>query len=820
MPIKNAHNVPSNDDNWAGGPFFSFQNVSSFFKQTSNYFSTRSCLSCDIPIHTPPRHVIISSQFSIPFMFVVWLVLTLSEEDNCSFSEFSSTVNVVGSSGASGRRVLESFGFEVDPTIPTDLSNPLPYVYSIVPYAVAFAVFFVIYLLLPIQMYYCCCCCRPKEGLPRPGIIKLIVHIVGCALIMISALLFFVAASQFTAGLNHISALPSQVNDTLIDVLNFAETGLGDLFSFFESGLNDVSGTMDSLIEWMDNQGNKSEASAERLNDNLLDQYVAHFGENEYTSTWNTLLAASQNHQLQLMIMNGSLSLNVLIAKAVTTQLINAQSEIHGALEDGQQEKNGNMKEAADTINKFRESDGPKAITDVKTMLADFTDMFDSMLDPVEALESTINTAIYSVSSFVLFIGVGYTLVYFFNCCCSRCLVICFPCFGLLLALVIILPGIVFAVLFFPLYDLCPSMESFINSFVPDYFTDPYTAEDVLLCKETLALFDVLDLGLDVNDLLENVQNTIAGQTNFSWDSQGLTQAMQNFADHFSIENNLSSDAFHTNFSAVLHEIGTDDSMKVYAYISAADTSHLVDIRSNFTEVLSFGTQVTPRVDDAIKKVKFLIQDIGKEAMARAGALFNGLTCRPVKCIYSPVKTILCTDVIGGTAFWIISTICLCIGIIWVDISLCCRRRTMTKRKVNAEDEDQEEKERELRDIDQRPFKQRIRKKHRVKKRRVPAVPPDQFVPPPADPYGGYYAGYSGVPTYPAPTGGSDPIYPVPPGGDVPVAEPPDEPNDRPEAQSPDAPGPSRVPEAALPYTDIPPAPQEIALDTDVDRPD
>jgi hypothetical protein len=660
-------------------------------------------------------------------MLTLLCLVGASADDSCAFEDWHSIVNGLATVGTPSRKLLSVAGLKVNSTIPTLPGGEfLPYVYSSASFAVPFLFIFAIFFIeLPCHLIFCWCpFCRPKAGKEQPGFIKTFLHLLGCALLVATAGMFFYSAAQFTIALDRFVDLPDGIQHTLVvDVLGHVVSVLNSTIEIGVSQIDRLRAELDDLTNWLSTEGNRTVALAQELDDSDLPAYQSQFAGEFATNLTALVLQSMTNQQVAggLVAMNTSLPLVVTSARGLAAQLVEAGPEITDNAQGASEQFDKVIDPALESIESVqRDTVGPM-VDDATDTLADFVSMVNGYLDRVAPLRSLVNGVVYSICGVFAGAAFVYAVVFFYNGCLARCIVVCFPLIAWVFALAIVLPGAAFAVIFFLLYDFCPGFETLMGGMSPMPLKNGSTLADLLLCSDHLPILDLMDVGFDPSSILDNIASTMGGKVqNMGWDNSHLTEKLSGFAANFSVNETLASSTVHYSYDTLLPGIADPKAEAMKAFIEAKDTELLTPIRAKFVDVIGFGTRVVGQVNNTVADVKFLIDDTIQKVTVNINNGVNGLTCEPLKCIWAPLKNVLCGNFISGIAFWITSTMCLAVGILWLEASLSARRRSMGKPKVSGEEEgaeNDEEKEKELKEIQNaEKFRAKRRNKRRSKR--------------------------------------------------------------------------------------------------------
>jgi hypothetical protein len=122
-------------------------------------------------------------------------------------------------------------------------------------------------------------------------------------------------------------------------------------------------------------------------------------------------------------------------------------------------ETDGDLVSATVTLTHYRGTPLTNSLDEIEGYIKECTAIVNDWLAPAVGLRETVNGVVYTICTIFLGLAFVFAAVYFFNCILARCVVTRFPCIGSFLAFGIILPGVLFSALFYPLYDICPIPE-------------------------------------------------------------------------------------------------------------------------------------------------------------------------------------------------------------------------------------------------------------------------------------------------------------------------------------------------------------------------
>jgi hypothetical protein len=244
---------------------------------------------------------------------------------------------------------------------------------------------------------------------------------------------------------------------------------------------------------------------------------------------------------------------------------------------------------------------------------------------------------------------------------------------------------------------------------------------DLVICDREEPLLDMIRPIFDLTEFTSDFMDTVREGGAPEIDVGGILNDLNNFADRFSIEENLTSENFHMNYSETLGSIENETARWMLKYIIEANTSQLEPIRQKFQSVLDFGWSIPVQASETSNGLGGLFNGLKGGITHALDSNFDTLTCRVIKCIASPVRNLICSHLVSGCAYWTLSAIFAFIGIFWMEVSLFIRRRSMVNPEVGKDPDgettdDAKTDQKELDDLNETKF--RVKKRRRVKKQK------------------------------------------------------------------------------------------------------
>lgn len=664
-------------------------------------------------------------------MFPLLFIAFVSAENDCSFKTPSSTIDAVDKIAEPSRGFLRHFlkdtlSYYPGPDVFTgdDLSN---YLIGAICFAIPFALMFIICLIYFIAFSCCsCCCCCHAKGTAKPGIIAIIIHFIAVACFVICALLQFISASAILKGAEGFIEFPTNLGDELHYVFDKVNTIFDDTFEAAENTVSFIKNDLTSFVDFLDSEQGNAQNQAEAA-DASINNYQKKYATGSFAEDHEKLLPLiSNNNELhgRFQIMKESLQPAVEAVTQLTTKLKDASLSIQDASSTMKKAINTTISDVQETINEYRNGDLMDSFKDFEDNIDDITDDMDDLFDIIAPFLNILKIVLFVISGILLAIAVLYGIMFFCANCCSRCLACSFPAFGILFTLVILLPALIFSAIFLIMYDICPDLAAVAQSFIDDSSESSLKALNIrslsnarllessftgnisalLVCEEELPIMDYIDLGFNTSEIIDTIReeaNKTFNENPLGDFVDGDIANLAGFGENFDIDTNISSDQMLYEHSTVMPQ--------VKQYFEENNNTQVPTVENMITQindgeedlqktkeamksVLSFGSRIFPETDALQNRTKNVVNDFTEELDGIINEGLDNITCKSIKCIYSPIKNALCADLFEGFSLWIISGIILTIGQLVMSVSMCVRRRKgMGKAKVEQSSEEEEE---------------------------------------------------------------------------------------------------------------------------------
>ena len=645
-------------------------------------------------------------------MLNILFAFIFSADEACKVRPHSGLVDTLVGFAEETRNLANYFGFETNTTFPDVLNDEdyEPYLASVAGLAVPFVVItalLIVYFVLG-QLFACCPCCHAANS--RSINCRSAGMFIGVSiLLLISAGIFFAAASAISGSFTEFAKIPANVLKSTDSVIDTVNSTVEDAFNLINTTLNNGKGVLQGFVDFIGDGLNDTIGNATETKNHL-----STFRDIFYHSTTDTLF---QTHAKDFdTLLNGNCPPSSDLYQATVDfssvandivnsaqQMIDAFSNINTLTADVQTLLDSSLSDIQDEIDSFKDqiSNYTNPITNVRANISDYIDEYGFYLDLVN---SNVKNVIYGVVSFMLAISLIYLMFYFCNNCLARCIVSFFWTCGFILTVIIILPSAVFSVIFYLFYDVCPLLEPTLDQFANsslDFFPETSSISSILLCngtekslyklaglEEFLNYTDIIeDLRGEVSsmltqlivpaDIYDQIGNATSINTTQMFNNEYLFNNVYDFNALKGQVNDPGLVCVDSTQKATL--IGHLDSME---NIMTSSKTHLDDAKIAADLMLQFATQVIPKVDATKNITANLIDDFLDGALELLGEKIDEIDCSLICSIYVPFRNALCSYLVDGMAFWLTSSLCTIIGITVMSVLLIQRRKSMLPPKV------------------------------------------------------------------------------------------------------------------------------------------
>jgi hypothetical protein len=282
-----------------------------------------------------------------------------------------------------------------------------------------------------------------------------------------------------------------------------------------------------------------------------------------------------------------------------------------------------------------------------------------------------------------------YTIAFHYRTAASRWLFAWFYIFAWFLNLLLVLPVIFLAGIFFFFADLCPNLEESIPLVWNLANISSANLTSMLHCDDDLPLFE---LGLSTifdhpGDLLVDLHNHVlkAMEPRFGSSDLGLNPLLTDFS-----EGNDWSTYLTTDNMLGLPQLPTEPAQAAQDDFTAAVHSYrdLESLQSQMLNLSDFAAKIIPLVANATEAFDRLPDIFLTQAQETINTQLSKLTCKPLRCPYVTLKNAVCVQMYEGIAWWILSTLLFIIASFLMTAGFAWRRRSMMTIVIEPEDSD------------------------------------------------------------------------------------------------------------------------------------
>jgi hypothetical protein len=535
--------------------------------------------------------------------------------------------------------------------------------------------------------------------------------------------MFFFAASDITSGLNGLADFPAGLRNAFTEIETFANVTADNALAMGAGFIDKTKASTQEFSDWMEKgEGRKARDAADNLTKpgGMLDKYEGYF-RGVYVGDLYSLISGTSGYlKNELIELNESLEINVKLAKEVAKMVADVSAATE-AFQNGLQDQiDDTLPAMLDTVQDYREHDLNELVDDIKGAVDPVVQTIENFISSITEWNGLVNGIIYTICAVFTVLSIVYAIVFFFNNIVARCLVTTFPCVACVLAVVIIAPGILLSLVFYLLFDLCPEVEPMVDDLAKDIMKKPFSELVHGDGDEPLIGYFKFqdDLEEMVHEVVDMINDVVDGEPP---DPGPMTDPLKDFPGNFDPVTNLSANEFHKNYSAALRDPEISprpNAQSLLTEIIAKNATDLEDIRTNFSLVLEYGRVLPGRANQSVEDLKEVVDAFGNETERALTEGLKNLHTSLLLCVYAPFANALCCDLTSACAFWTVSMICVIVGVFWLEIDFFLRRRSMVNPQARPDHEAESADERELNDITAEKFRERTRKRGKIRKRK------------------------------------------------------------------------------------------------------
>ena len=378
--------------------------------------------------------------------------------------------------------------------------------------------------------------------------------------------------------------------------------------------------------------------------------------------------------------------------KDVADKLVTGVGEIKKAAQKVEETITVNLKNSRDEVEYIHSQLGRmlEPVTEIKVSIVTVVNQASDFWDKGRKWVAPVGI----IASLVIFsIAVIYCVLFFFPCCLTRCLYAWFSCFGLLLNVLIILPAAVLAVVFLFLNDNCGNIEhtalGLLGNVIDGITTDQFV--EMLMCPEEKPIYDMgfVDVFDYEAELLDPLLNTLTEKMTGALDIKNLNfDIFKNFSESLSWSTYVTSENL-VGYDKV--EYAPSDKPEEFKSCVKGKDSEVDVIRNDMIGVASFGDALYPELEEASVATQVMITTLMNQTRSVINDGVDQVTCMTLRCVYSPVKNGLCVYLEDGMAWWIMSSLCMIVGLVIMTFVTCLRRRDLLTPAVESDDSEDDE---------------------------------------------------------------------------------------------------------------------------------
>ena len=649
-------------------------------------------------------------------LMILLIIKIVTALDDCKIKGIPNTAKSLYKTAEASRGSLSLIGVKVINNYSPDLieSNDdfIAYFLGCASFGIPFIVFFVLfitYYLFSLICSFCFCCpfsycCTPSKS-QRPNTILAIIHIIGSLLFFASSIVFLIGCINITDGIIEVSNLPNTVETEMDGIFINVYNIFGDTFNLISNMLNNIEYTLHSLSAWISQSGTQNIKNAEE-SVLLIESYQNTFTNSSkpYKTVKTQLDNLVQSSELnndysqKLNAMDASITPAITTIEDLAKILINVSNDLEITSNNIDSTVKSSIKDIQRVVTNYQNGALVSHFDNLYLSIHNLTNSLQPIRNFSSYITDFVNPIIIIATIFIILIAFLYAIIFFFRNKISRCFLCLFPIFGILICILIILPAVVFSIFYLAIYDICPDLENSLQKFIGD--SEFGNLSDVLICQQEKPLFQMLSLNFNSSNIIDDLA-AFATQSLHAFEiPQKLTDEMTNYSSNFFINNDISSNHIILDHSTTLSSLidaasssNVNNKEQIIQQaqeaqeIIASQEGTLSQVKALMTDVTDFGSRLIPRLQSTQRDNINIVKDFTREARISISKNVDNITCRSIKCVYSPVRNALCYNFLSGISLWIISCIIFIFALTVISITLFIRRRQMADPpKISSED--------------------------------------------------------------------------------------------------------------------------------------
>ncbi|EAY17551.1 hypothetical protein TVAG_453790 [Trichomonas vaginalis G3] len=575
-----------------------------------------------------------------------------------------------------------------------NLESPMGFAAYFIGFVIVIIAFVVIFC-----MFFCCsacfsCCCFKPEKSKKFKWSLAIPHLAFIGIMVVAIIIFYVSASNIVKGFGNAAKINKNFTAFITNIIDAIK-------GVVENGVNLVTGMVTKavtvfkdFIAAVDDKIGKMETSSQQAETKSNEAVT--YAQGELQTSANTLNNNFKTgcHQSNVLIDNSKVINKLTDVKSKMSKLknsINKIKDVRNKIENSVTE----MENKVDGMVQNFKDDVTNAVAG--TNYVSFTDFLDTADKYIQPANKWIKVVVILAVVILSILIATFGIIYFFNCCCSRCLAGCFPMFAYLFTLLLGLPCIVFAITTPIFFGICPKLEPYIQKYGGDFLPENITLTDALYCNGTeKSLYNLLHLGekfgIDnqIEKFKENLEGTLT-KVEGGASLESLDNASNIDTSSYSAES-LEEDISRRNeLKAAVASCPNKDRLdqNIDDYFNKLDHQlkpKIDQMNKSVAETVSLSRTIGPLMNESTYTTQNILDAFVVDFNATViGGLKSDLTCYGLCGLYVPIRNAMCSNLVNGGAFWMIAAVIMMIDCICVMFSLCLRRKNMAPVKVESD---------------------------------------------------------------------------------------------------------------------------------------
>lgn len=648
---------------------------------------------------------------------------SIRSTDECEILDQSGFSNFLSSLASSLRTLPTIFGFIVStdfPDILLDNPNYLPYIYGLVGFAIIFILLFIlIFIYFFFGMIFCCCkFLRPKHSRAVTSSV-LLSFLISCLFYIGSVVLFFFAASNIVGSYDRVVEGIGNISPVVSFVFSAIDTAVNETFSTIDYSIQSADESITSLIEFLSIVTSDFVSQIKIVQDDIdrtgesmkvLVNLTAEFDKIMNSSNWNKdsepFCRGNELSSLEETARTGYELLEEFMR--ILTQVNDSLSPLSDFAVNASKSKDNLIDMVESQINYYRYTAFPDLLDPFREEIDTVVGMINNVEGTVSPYEKYLDPAVWLSVALLCLVIIAQLFCFFLRNRYASCVLGSFWHCGFCENIFVGLLGLIFAVLFVFLSDVCPDLGDMIHKVGYKYLTflPGIQLDDILTCPADMSDKSLYYLGnlssvFDYKHVIEELKEAISNGIDSLNISEELRQQINDASSLDPTANFTIEAIFDVDISNLTDKVnllgyycGNDESVIEEAILILNNISATIDtIKENLgialddaENITNFTENVLTTVDNTLNSVNLIANDLGDQVYTIIDDSVMNLTCELICPIYVPVQNALCYNIVNGFAYWSVSSIILSFTLLSLSCQICNRRKDMLP--VVVEDED------------------------------------------------------------------------------------------------------------------------------------